>query len=187
MFDKKKLKLGFKIIISFIMLLFLIKVTPASLSKYQNEANSVASAGVALYLLNADYYTASINLNSLEPKDEPYVYTFKIANFKDKERSDTDLTYDLSLVTTTNMPITLELYKNYDTNNSVITNAVTEKDADGTYFRKYQTATETFKYNLDQENIYTLYVYFPKEYNNPLYQDLIEYIKIEVDSKQILE
>ena len=69
MFDKKKLKLGFKIIISFIMLLFLIKVTPASLSKYQNEANSVASAGVALYLLNADYYTASINLNSLEPKE----------------------------------------------------------------------------------------------------------------------
>jgi hypothetical protein len=143
--------------------------------------------GLAIYLLKADYYTTNINLLNLVPRNEPYIYTFKIANNDGTNRSDTDLQYDLSLVRTTNIPITIELYKNGNTTNNIITNTTTAADQYGTYFTTYATSTETFQYTSNMENTYQLYVYFPITYNTVNYQDLIEYIKINADSKQIIE
>ena len=186
MFDKKKLKLGFRIIFTLGLLFYLAYLTPMSLSKYTKEAISTAKVGLAIYLLNADYYTTNLKLMDLTPRTDPYIYTFKIANFKDSTHADTSLTYDLGIKTTTNMPITYQLYMNYDTNNSIITSDTTAADDDGTYFRTFKTAQETMLYNENKENIYTLYVYFPVSYNSSDYQDLVEYIEINVDSKQLM-
>jgi hypothetical protein len=187
MFNKERLKLGFRIIIAAGLLFYLTYITPIALSKYTKEATSTSKVGIALYVLDANYYTESISLLNLTPRAEPYIYTFKVANFNASKHAETSLTYDLSLKMTTNMPLTYALYMNHDTNNSIVTGDTTVADTDGTYFRTFTTATQTMAYNQDVENIYTLYVYFPAQYNDVKYQDLAEYVEINVDSKQIIE
>src|SRR5574344_856948 len=187
MFNKRRLLIGFRIIIAVFLFIYLLKVTPITLSKYEKTVTSDANINVAIYLLKADYSGAGIYLLDLTPRNDPYIYTFKLANNDGTKRSDTDLEYDLTLVRTTNMPVTINLYKNYDTTNSIITGSTTAADSDGTYFTTYTTAKETFNYTTNMENIYQLYVYFPLTYNSANYQDLIEYMKINVDSKQILD
>lgn len=194
MFDKKKLKLGF-IIIGIVMIICLISLyTPAALSKYEVTATSDANVNLAIYLLKEDYYTEAIQLADMIPRSEPYIYEFKISNNYNGERTDTDLEYDLYLRTTTNMPLTYHLYKNHDTSNDIIQSSVVSRDdvPDGSsllgaYFRKITAPTEEFSYTVNQENIYTLYVYFTENYNSIEYSNLIEYIEINVNSRQLLE
>lgn len=186
MFNKTRLKFGFRIIFALGLLAFLLFVTPIALSKYEQTATSTANVGIAFYLLNADYYTSDVKLLNLKPQDDPYIYTFKIANFKDARQSEVNLTYDLSIKTTTNLPLTFALYMNYDTNNNIITGDNTAADADGTYFRILTTDQIELLYTNKTENIYTLYVYFPSTYNNLKYQDLVDNIEIDVDSKQVV-
>ena len=69
---------------------------------------------------------------------------------------------------------------------NVIEEDKTEQDEDGTYFRKITTAKETFSYNSDEKNIYQLKIKFPKQYNQIEYQNIIEGIEININSKQII-
>ena len=98
--------------------------------------------------------------------------------------------YDLTIRTTTNLPIEYELYKNEQYTNdaaqSIIKSDDIVQDDDNTYFRVITTETETFSYNEAKKNIYQLVVRFPAKYNTINYQDIIEAIEITVDSKQII-
>lgn len=98
--------------------------------------------------------------------------------------------YDLTIRTTTNLPIEYELYKNDQYTNATAQNIIKSddivQDDDSTYFRVLTTETETFSYNEAKKNIYQLVVRFPEKYNTINYQDIIEAIEITVDSKQII-
>ena len=98
--------------------------------------------------------------------------------------------YDLTLRTTTNLPLTIELYKNqnYNANNatSIISNKETSRDEHETYFTTYKTQTSYFGYTEEQKDTYQLVVYFPSMYKSIDYQDVIENIEIVIESKQIV-
>lgn len=192
MFSKKKFLLISKINLLVILLLILIKIMPVTLSKYQSSGIGNMNSNIAFYLLTADYLTQKIKLSDLTPSDNPYVYTFTVGNEKDSKTSEVDIEYILSIVTTTNLPLRYELYENsnYQDENAVNlindSNTVIEKDEDGTYFQKFTFEKENLYFNNPSTNTYTLLVYFDKSNNDAKYQDVVEGLRIIVDSKQII-
>ena len=187
----KKMKIYIKLVILFSCLLITLRIFTLTLSKFESEAKSTTDIDIAFYLLKEDYQTMELSLENLYPSEKPYVYTFSISNADGEKRAEVDLTYDLAIKTTTNLPLTYELYMNesYDEENSIIalTRNEVDTDEDGTYFRYLETENETFEYVNIEKNVYQLVVYFPQEYNTENYQDIVESIEINIDAKQVIE
>lgn len=179
-----------QILILILVLILLIRIISLTISKYESSATSDPAIQVAFYVLNRDYQTMNLKLDSLFPRDEPYTYYFSISNSNGEKTCETDMEYDLSIRTTTNLPIEYELYKNDKYTNATAQNIIKTNDIiqddDGTYFRTITTDTETFSYKEAKKNTYQLVVKFPEKYNTINYQDIIEAIEITVDSKQII-
>lgn len=183
----KKLKLLYiKLIILVMCFLIFLRLVNLVLSKYESEAKSTANVDIAFYLLKEDYKTMTLNLGSIFPQNDAYIYTFTIGNQDGVKTAEIDLLYDLTIRTTTNLPLTYELKKETDAGsvNIIKTNTV-ETDEYGTYFRKITTDSEELYYRTPQTNTYQLIVHFPENYNTQDYQNIIEALEITVDSHQI--
>lgn len=181
----------YKIAGLFISLIALIFVVPFTYSRYETRATADVRSQVAYYLLDTDYVVDSVKITDLVPSDTPYIYYFTIANNDGINRLETRLEYDLKIRTTTNLPLSFELYMNEDYDNPSSVNIVgsgnTVTDTDGTYFKEFIAPKEYFSFTYDEVNNYTLVVYFPKMYSSYQYQGLIDSIEITIDSKQILD
>ncbi len=187
--NKKLKRLYAKFVILILCLLILIRIVVLVLSKYESIANSTANVDIAFYLLNEDYKTMTLNLASLFPQDDAYVYTFSIGNQDGEKTAEIDLVYNLTIRTTTNLPLTYELYKNQKYTDSGAVNIIktntVEPDEYGTYFRNITTQEENLYYKEPKTNIYQLVIHFPENYNTTNYQNIIEALEIQVDSHQV--
>lgn len=188
--NKKTKKLYIKLIILILCFFIVLRIFVLVLSKYESESSSNANVDIAFYLLKEDYKTMTLNLDSMLPRDNAYIYNFSIGNIDNEKQAEVDLTYDLTIRTTTNLPITYELLikqeNSEDWINAIKSNDIA-KDEDGTYFRTISTEQITLKYKDPTTNLYQLVVYFPSNYNESNYQDIIEAIEINVYSTQITE
>lgn len=188
--NKKTKRLYAKLIILILCFCILVRIFTLALSKYRSEADSIAEVDIAFYLLSEDYKTMTLNLDSLFPQDNVYVYTFSIGNQEGKKKAEVDIEYELSLRTTTNLPLTYKLYMNEEYNKKdakdIIQSNEIYLDEDGTYFRKMTTQKMELKYTEPTTNIYQLVISFPSNYNTENYQDIIEAIEISIDGKQII-
>lgn len=186
---KKKYILYQKLVILIICFVILLRIFTLILSRYESTSNSTANVDVAFYLLKEDYQKMTLNLDSLFPQDEEYVYTFSIGNQEGTKTAETNIEYNLSIRTTTNLPITYELYMNEKHTDSGAKNIIKsnsiKQDEDGTYFRNITTDKVTLDYNQPTTNVYELVVKFPSTYNTTNYQDILEVFEIIVDGKQI--
>ena len=194
---KSKRKTIFITLILGLNLLLVLVIIRLSSARFQSNATSATKLDVALYAIDATKLASDTSVNirmaDLIPKDNAYTYTFSVSNFNEAgELTDTNITYKLRIITTTNVP--LDYYLCYsrrasDLNNctksrSVINNNVIAPDADGTYFRTMTIADKNFTYQNKVTDYYKLLVYFPSTYKDYTYQDLIDAIKIEVRSEQ---
>lgn len=190
MIDKKRFKLAFKIAILFICLVLIIYFTPSALSKYESITSSVADSHIAFYLLDENYYRQGMKIEDIQPRSESYVYSFTVANFNANIRTEVALEYDLTIITTTNLPLQYELYINElptanGATNKIVTD-VTTTDTDLTYFRTMTTPKQEFGITNNQVNTYYLVVNFASTYMDYSYQDIMEYVEIVINSKQIV-
>lgn len=188
--SKNKKLLIAKLIILIICVILVARIFALVLSRYESNTNSNANVDIAFYLLKEDYKQMTLNLGTILPKNEKYVYTFSIGNEEGSKVAEVDLRYNLKIRTTTNLPLTYELYRDqdYDNPNSaniIRTNEVT-KDEDGTSFRNIGTDEVLLRYKEPETNTYYLVVNFPENYNEKTYQDIIEMIEISVDAKQVI-
>lgn len=145
---------------------------------------------LAMYILNENYQSMNLKLDSIVPRENPYLYNFSISNYNETERTDIEIRYELKVSATTNLPLTYELYLNEtketpDATNIIRTNNVAQDD-DETYFRTMTTDAKEFGYTQDEINLYQLVIYFPENYDTVDYQDIIESIEIIVNSTQII-
>ena len=126
------------------------------------------------------------------PSNDPYTYRFSVSNFNADHDSDVDLSYTISMKTTTNLPITIKMYRNELPTATGATNifggASIRQDEDNTWYRLYTTNSEyTMNYANHVTDIYTIVVDFPAGYaSNTTYANSIESIEITLDSKQIV-
>ena len=186
---KKLRRLYAKLIILVLCLLIIARIFVLVLSKYESIANSYANVEIAFYLLKEDYKTMTINLAELLPQNNAYVFDFSIGNQDGIEMAEVDLEYELSLRTTTNLPLTFELYMNENYTDAGATNIIKEnnvaQDEHGTYFRTMSTEKNYLSYKEGVTNLYQLVVYFPANYNKEIYQDIIELLEINVNAQQV--
>lgn len=189
MINKKLRRLYAKLIILVLCFLIIARIFVLVLSKYESISNSYANVDIAFYLLKEDFQTMTLNLASILPQNNAYTFEFSIGNQAGEDIAEVDLEYELTLRTTTNLPLTYELYMNQSYTDQGATNIIKENtvnlDEDGTYFRTMTTDKITLKYTEGKTNLYQLVVYFPENYNQENYQDIIELIEINVNGQQV--
>ena len=93
--------------------------------------------------------------------------------------------YGIDLIVTTNLPLEYQVEKNgvnINTTQTIIT------DDDGTYYKKISLANTQMTQGVDSTDNYKIKVKFSKDNDtNAEYSDLIEYIKLDLNAKQIVE
>ena len=188
----KKLRILYaKMVILILSCLIIARIFILVLSKYESISNSYANVDIAFYLLKEDYKTMTIDLASIVPRDNEYIFEFSIGNQEGEQIAEVDLEYELSMRTTTNLPLVFELYmneKNIDEGAiNIIKENKVELDEHGTYFRTMTTEKEYLSYKEGKTNLYQLVVKFSGEYNQEKYQDIIELLEINVNAQQVTE
>ncbi len=186
MIDNKKLKLSLKLAISFILLIIAINLVPVVFSKYETKTDVKVSSKIAFYLLKEDYYTNTLTIHDMVPRQEPYVFTFTISNYENDKVAEVDLKYDLMIRATTNLPLEYELYKNEYLTTNIIEEEEKIQDEYGTYFYNMKTKETQLLKEEKVLNTYTLKIYFKTTYINYMYQDIMENIEIIINSQQII-
>lgn len=177
-----------------LLLLTIISVGLFSLIKsyasYQSKANLSLDIKTAMFVVDVGEMSFNIDLDRIIPSDDPYIYTFSVSNFDSEKRTDVDLEYNLSIQTTTNLPLTYRLY--YDNYNlaekDIISTRELRQDEDNSWYN-YFTVNEKyeFTYQENQTNIYYLVIDFPVNYKDSIeYSDAVENIQVIIDTKQIL-
>ena len=188
LFNIKKIIKFNKITFLLIILVVLLYVMPSTFSRFETEKNGDIIIPHAIYVLEDTVISETITLPKIIPSNNQYLYYFSVSNYNEERRTETNLKYDLSIRTTTNIPITYDLFKGETVNNntSIITSNQVITDDDGTFFRMIETPTEYFSFDINKTNNYVLLITFPTGYNNSDYQDLFEMIEIKINSQQIL-
>lgn len=192
MISKKRFLVAIKLSMAIIFLITSIAILPKVFSRYQSSATSNPNIDVAFYIINATYQSRNVVLSKIKPSNDPYIVNFTISNNDGTNRLGVDAIYDLKIVTTTNLPLSFELYKNQAYNddgaiNIISTTTTIDTDDDGTYFKTMVAPRETFSYTENQTYNYQLVIYFSRDYMSYNYQDIVESIEIVVDSKQVIE
>lgn len=182
---KNALKLK-RLAILLIILIIVSIAVPITYSKFQSMGTSNSDIKAAFYVLGTSYQSEDIKLDNIIPSNDIYNYTFSVSNNDGKDRCETDMEYTIKITTTTNLPLSYNLYKNNDST-SVIESEVIEADEYGTYFKKITSTTERFSHQQDETNTYKLTIVFPEEYNTVEYQNIVEGINLSIDSKQVIE
>ena len=190
-FEEKKRFLLFGVGLVFILFLslFLLRNTFA---RYELRSRIDANIDRALYIFDATEMSFNLEPSGIIPSSNKYVYRFSVSNFNETKESDVDISYQVSLRTTTNLPFTYELYRNelYTDSGarSILSGAIQKQDEDDAWYKVYNAENE---YEMSYENhttdTYSLVVSFPLEYaTDTTYANYIESIEVIIKSKQIV-
>ena len=190
-FEEKKRFLLFSLFLLLILYLS-FKLFGVAYASYETNAKLNASIDRAIYLIDNEGMSFNIDPEQIIPSDDPYVYKFSISNFNATTRSDIDLLYELRVTTTTNLPLTFELYRNENYDDATAVNLFSSprvaQDEDGAWYNIYEpSGVYEMLYAEEVTDIYTLVINFPKVYSsNVVYADSIENIEVMIKSKQMV-
>ena len=192
-FDKNRFFMVGKI--SFIVIAIAITINAFGLTytRYESEVDISANANVAFFVLDQGTYENTISLSGLEPSDDPFYFTFYVANYDqdNNKRSKVDLDYNIKFETTTNLPLTYEIIRNQSfsgTHTSIIDSVTTRQDEYDVYYKVFtDNDTYNFSHNSNRIDEYTIKVEFPASYKDypDLYQGVIELFSIIIDASQV--
>ena len=182
---KSFLKLN-RLTIALIILLLLSIAVPITYSRFQSTGIGKSNIEAAFYVLKAGYQTTAIKIDSITPSNKNYTYTFTVSNNDGTNRCETDMDYTVKLTTTTNLPLTYNIYQNNE-NTNIIAKDTIDLDEDGTYFRNMETPTVRFSHTKDEINTYQIVINFPEEYTDEIYQNVVEGLLLSIDSKQVID
>ncbi|MBR3134344.1 MAG: hypothetical protein IKG56_02670 [Clostridia bacterium] len=176
-----------KIAFFIISILLIITTIRFTLSRYRSRGHSDANVDLAFYLFKEESISQELKLESILPRELPYVYDLYVANHDDTDRTETSIQYTIQIMTTTNLPLNFSVYKDDNTEEDLVTGIETRTDTDGTYYKFIDVQGGSFGFRNDEEATYKLHVTFPKIYNQSEYEGIVEYVKITIKSNQKLE
>ena len=162
------------------ILLVLLKSTYAS---FETNSSGNALSKVAFYILNTKTETENLKISNIKPDGKDNNYLITVSNFNDTKVSDVDLEYSLEIRTTTNIPVTYKLYLN-DSSDNIMSTKELVKDTDNTYFYKYNSILQNFTHQAKKTDTYKLVINFPSDYNDEVYQSMIDDVEITVNARQ---
>lgn len=193
--ELKKYKIRFILFLLLVsmLLFFLLFMIKKTVSSYISEVDIQPEIQNAVYIFKEGTFQFHLDLDQIVPREEPYVYTFTVANYQDSQRSDVDIEYEISMLSTTNLPLRYEVYRNqsYDDAHasSIITKDELVRDVDQSWYQSMKLGDKYSLYHTSNTlDTYSLIVYFPLTYSNNLsYEGLIDNIEITIHSKQIID
>ena len=150
------------------------------------NSNTLAAGNqkIAKFIFNAEEVDKlSLPITDLKP-GYTNDFDFSVSNSKDKKISDVTIEYQMTIKTFHLVPLNIELYKiDGETETLLIT-------CDETFSRNEDNELlcnlpiEELDYLKESKNNYKLRITFPKEYNDEIYSNLVDYIDIEIKSWQ---
>ena len=183
----------FKRYLFFSILLIIVLISIGTINftqaRYESDTSVNISPSLAFFIVDVGTSSGQIKLDGLVPRNEPYLYSFNVSNFDSNRRANVDLTYSIELITTTNIPLNFKLFRgnNYEENEMDVD--VTTTDENGVYYRHLVIDDiNTMNYNVDTTDVYTLWVEFPKSYENypDYYAGIIELVDIKINAEQVV-
>lgn len=195
MFDKKILRKIFIVIILILIIIIAIILIRNTLARYESNATSNKDVDVAFWFVDNSFKTDRLLVEDIYPSDVSFDYTFTVSNYDVEnaeeavyKKAETDLSYEITITTTTNLPLEYEIQKN-GTTCTKIENIIT--DSDGTYYKQIKLETDAnalvMEQGTDITDTFVIKVKFPKaNYTNTEFADLIESIKLDLTAKQII-
>ena len=158
-------------------------------ARYESEVELDVAPTLAFFIVDVTSTSGQIRLDSMVPRDEPYIYTFNVSNFKDNRRANVDLTYSIELITTTNMPLQFRIYKGGNNQVNEIDSDTVTTDSNGAYYRHLViNDVSQMSYNSNVTDTYTLWVLFPasnKAYPDT-YEGRIDLVDIKINAEQVV-
>lgn len=187
--SEKQLKLIVKSSLVFVLILLIGTFFVYSYALYESNATLNANIDKAIYLLKDDKLSFNIDSDGIVPSATPYTYKFSVQNYNDTKEGDFNLDYYIRVKTTTNLPITIDLYRNEELSPSasnIIPSYNLIQDADGAWYKLYNdTPLYQFDYNTKKKDVYTLVVDYPEIYRSyEQYAGVPENITISIYSTQ---
>jgi hypothetical protein len=188
-YKKRFLKVSLVFAFSIILIVFLVTRAYGS---YITTAKLRADIDKAIYIFEEEKLSFNIDENKIIPSNDPYTYVFSVQNYNTSQTSDVDLTYNINIRSTTNLPLEIKLYRNENYNASGATNIIgsptLRRDADGAWYRLYTESDDyPMNYNSNTKDIFTLVINFPKAYSiDTTYVDITENIEVIINSKQTI-
>ncbi len=189
-FDEKRrfLIFGAGLFLMLVLAVYLLKIAYA---RYEVQASIYSDIDQALYVFEAGDMSFNLDPEGIVPKNGKYVYKFSVANFNESKISDVDLIYNLKVITTTNLPITCEIYRNspdISTGTNLIQGSRVVTDEDGAWYKIYNVdGTYELDYSDKTTDVYSLVIDFPLNYaNDTTYANSIESIEINLHSEQMI-
>ena len=186
MINKKKVFIV--LIIISLIIIATVQIT-RTLARYETVTTTQRDVDVAFWIVDNDFKSDRILIEEIYPSTTPFEYRFTVSNFNGTKSAETDLEYELTLTTTTNLPLSYVITKNGTTCTK------TEElfsDEYGTVYRKIKLETEANNLKMLHENdktdTFILKATFPEGYSaNEQYADLMEDVKIDLTARQVIE
>lgn len=175
--------------ILFVIALILFGSMKFTQARYENNTEIQVTPTLAFFIVDVESQTGQIKLDSMIPRDEPYLYAFNVSNFNDERRANVDLTYSIEIITTTNLPLNFKIFKGTNMSLNTIDSDTTTTDENGVYYRHLViNSASTMSYSSNCTDVYTLWVEFPKSNENypESYSGIIDLVDIKIDSEQVV-
>lgn len=188
--EKKRLLLFGLLLICTLFLAF--NLLQYAYSRYEIRAKVNANIDKALYIFEDNKTIFNIEPTGIIPRNEPYTYRFSVSNYNANKHSDVDISYQVKVRTTTNLPINISMYCNELPETAGATNlfqgSTTTQDEDGAWYREYtDISSHEMAYDDDTTDIYTVVISFPSLYsNNIVYANYLESVEVILESHQII-
>ena len=155
------------LVFAFSIILIVFLVTRAY-GSYITTAKLRADIDKAIYIFEEEKLSFNIDENKIIPSNDPYTYVFSVQNYNTSQTSDVDLTYNINIRSTTNLPLEIKLYRN-------------------DYSSLIDSDDYPMNYNSNTKDIFTLVINFPKAYSiDTTYADITENIEVIINSKQVI-
>lgn len=190
---KEKIRFLLFALILFLVFFLAKYLLGLAFARYEVRAMINSNIDKALYIFEDEKLSFNLEPEGIIPSNDPYVYKFSVSNFNTTKESDVDISYTIQVRTTTNLPITISMYRNelhtaVGATNIFNGGAQTRQDTDSAWYRLYTTGSAyQMAYTSHVTDIYTMVIDFPATYaNNPVYANSIESIEVTINSQQII-
>ncbi len=177
----------FSILIIFLIVLFIS--SNLTQARYENTTSVRVTPTLAFFVVDVESQTGQIKLDSMVPRNEPYLYSFNVSNFNQTKKANVDLTYSIEIITTTNMPLNYRIFAGSDLSTNEIDSDTFDTDENGVYYRHLViNNVNTLNYNTRQTDVYTLWVEFPETYKDypDSYAGIIDLVDIKINAEQVV-
>ena len=185
--QKKKLVLVWCCILLFMFISF--GLLGKAYASYQTSVKLNADIDQALYVFSGEKMSFNIDTSKIVPSYSAYTYSFTVSNYEGSKHSDMNLEYTIDVKSTTNLPITLKMYRTTESSVDLLSSFDLVQDSDGSWYRVYKTSdVYTMAYNENAIHKFKLEITFPIGYaQDTTYADAIENIEITLKSRQAID